>query len=72
MFLSFICSITLSLGGQYGNCPSESTICEWLDRFSKIAISKAKEYQPDVGDIWITDETVLKIGVKETKIPFLD
>jgi transposase-like protein len=47
---------------QYGYRPSESTLYEWLTRFSKKAIDKAKDYKPEVGDVWIADETILKIG----------
>jgi len=55
-------SIRRHLDQQYGYRPSESTLYEWLTRFSKIAIKEAKDYKPNVGDVWIADETVLKIG----------
>ena len=34
----------------------------WVIRFSKEAIEKAKDYHPSVGDVWLADETVVKIG----------
>jgi putative transposase len=57
-------AIRRHLDQQYGNRPSDSTIYEWITRFTKEVVSKTKEYKPDVGDVWIADETVLKIGGK--------
>jgi len=53
--------IRRNLEQTYRNYPSSSTIYEWVVRFTKIAIASAKDYKPNVGDIWIADETVLKI-----------
>jgi putative transposase len=50
------------LDQQYNNCPSSSTIYEWLCRFTDEAVTKARDYKPNVGDVWIADETVLNIG----------
>ena len=47
-----------------GNRPSDSTIFNWVKRFSEIAIDEAKKHTPKVGDTWIADETVVKIGGK--------
>jgi len=41
--------------------PSDSTVYEWIARFTKVAISKAKFSNLKVGSVWIADETVLKI-----------
>jgi transposase-like protein len=49
---------------QFENRPSDSTVYGWITRFSKVAIDNAKGYQPTVGDTWVADETVLKIGGK--------
>lgn len=49
------------LGQTYRNYPSDSTVYEWIVRFTKQAVANAKDYKPNVGDIWIADETVLKI-----------
>jgi putative transposase len=46
----------------YNDYPSDSTVYEWVIRFTKVAISKVKDYKAKVGDTWIADETVLKIG----------
>ena len=50
---------------QHGYTPSVSTIYRWLDRFIKEAHDKVKDIHPNVGDTWIADETVLKIGGKK-------
>lgn len=47
---------------QYGNRLTDAGIYNWVVRFSKDAVAEAKKYQPDVGDVWVADETVLKIG----------
>jgi len=45
--------------------PSDSTVYEWITRFSKAAIRKTNNYQPVVGDEWIADETTLMVGSNE-------
>ena len=55
---------------QTGNSPSKSTVYSWIVRFSKIAIDEANKYTPEVGDTWVADETVLKIGGR--KVWFFD
>lgn len=53
--------IRRNLEQTYRNYPSTSTIYEWITRFTKVAIASAKDYKPNVGNLWIADETVLKI-----------
>jgi len=50
---------------QYKYSPSVSTIYRWLDRFIKDAEYKVRETKPNVGDVWIADETVIKINRKK-------
>jgi putative transposase len=50
---------------QYNYSPSVSTIYRWLDRFIKEAEHKVKDTKPNVGDVWIADETVIKINRKK-------
>jgi len=45
--------------------PSVSTIYRWLDRFIKQARYKVRGIKPNVGDVWIADETVIKINRKK-------
>lgn len=49
---------------QHGGVLSRSSFDRWLSRFSKIAVKKAEEYHPKVGDKWLADECVLKIAGK--------
>ncbi len=42
--------------------PSDSTVYEWIDKFRKKAVAEANKQTPKVGERWIADETVLKIG----------
>jgi len=59
MSLNAVCR-HLKLTHSY--CPSDSTVYEWIAYFTQIAIDKAGEFKADTGDIWVADETVLKIG----------
>ena len=53
--------IRRNLEQTYRNYPSSSTIYEWVVRFTNLAVKLAKDYKPSVGDVWVADETVLKI-----------
>jgi len=55
-------AIRRHLEQTYNNYPSDSTVYEWIVRYTKIAIEAAKDYKPSVGSVWLADETVLKIG----------
>ena len=57
-------AIRRHLDQQYNNLPSKSTVYEWIDRYTDEAVKKARQYKPNVGDVWVADETVLKIGGK--------
>jgi len=46
---------------MHQNNPAKSSVYEWIERFTKDAIDEAKKYRPQVGNVWIADETVLKI-----------
>ncbi len=70
--------IAAALSGYYGGMPldavqrhlnqqfdtyfSESGIYNWVIRFSQEAVDRVKDFKPKVGDTWIADETVLKVG----------
>jgi putative transposase len=56
--------IRRNLEQTYRNYVSNSTIYEWVVRFTKVAIKAAQDYKPIVGDTWVADETVLKIEGK--------
>jgi putative transposase len=40
---------------------SDSTVYEWIVRYSKIAVDKTKSTHITVGNYWVGDETVLKL-----------
>lgn len=52
------------LDQQYDNRLTDAGIYNWVVRFTKDAIDYTKALKPDVGDVWVADETVLKIGGK--------
>ncbi len=45
-----------------GQRPSDSTIFNWVKHFTKLAVNEADARHPKVGDTWVADETVLKVG----------
>jgi len=63
-------AIQRHLKQQFGIYYSEMGIYNWVKRFSKEAVNRIKDFQPIVGDTWIADETMLKVGGK--KIWFFD
>lgn len=48
----------------YHSYPSDSTVYRWIAKFTKRAISEARDYKLDVGNVWVADETVLEIDGK--------
>jgi putative transposase len=57
-------SITRLLNQIYNAYPSDSTVYRWIDRFTRQALRETETHRIDVGDLWIADETVIKIGGK--------
>ncbi|MFC1899980.1 IS6 family transposase [Chloroflexota bacterium] len=57
-------SIRRLLTQIYHSYPSDSTIYRWVSKFTKKAIKQGQDYTPQVGDVWVADETVLKIDGK--------
>jgi len=49
---------------QNGIRLTDAGIHNWVIRFTKEALKKTSDLHPNVGDKWIADETVLKIGGK--------
>lgn len=46
----------------YNSYPSDSTVYEWIELFTKKAIAAARRNTPQVGDVWIAIATPVKIG----------
>jgi putative transposase len=49
---------------QHNDYISDATIYNWVKRFSKLAIMQASRYKPDVGGVWVADETMVDIDGK--------
>ncbi len=60
-------AVQRQLAATYGVMPSDSTVYEWVVRFSKVAIAKANGYKAHTGKIWAADETVLDVAGGRTK-----
>jgi transposase-like protein len=43
---------------------STGSVYNWVNRFSKMVILEANKYKPDVGLVWVADETVIDIDGK--------
>lgn len=46
---------------KQGYAPARITILRWVNNFAKSAVAEANKYQPEVGDTWVADETVVEI-----------
>jgi transposase-like protein len=57
-------AIQRHLQQQYNAYYTEMGIYNWVRRFSQEAVDRIKDFHPIVGDTWIADETVLKVGGK--------
>ncbi|MBI2847164.1 MAG: IS6 family transposase [Chloroflexi bacterium] len=49
---------------RHGVLPSDSTIYEWVVRFTKVAVEKAQDVKVHIGSVWVADETVLEVDGK--------
>jgi len=63
-------AIQRHLDQQFNTYYSEMGIYNWVKRFAKEAVDRIKDFKPIVGDTWIADETVLKVGGR--KVWFFD
>lgn len=51
--------------------PSKSVIYGWIEKYTTEAANYFKDYHPDVGNVWIADETMLDVD-RQHKIWFYD
>lgn len=49
---------------QHNDYISDATIYNWVKRFSKLAVMQADKYKPDVGGVWVADETMVNLDGK--------
>jgi putative transposase len=54
-------NIRRNLIQQDKNYISKISAYNWVDRFTDLAIKEAKKYHPDVGSIWVADETYVRV-----------
>ena len=47
---------------------STSTIFEWIMKYTNEAIKATKDYQPKVGDVWIADETYVRVDKSKANV----
>jgi transposase-like protein len=53
--------VSKSLKQEHGYQPSKHIVYNWIDKYTDIAVNHFRDNHPTVGDVWIADETVLKI-----------
>ena len=50
---------------ESGYYPAQSTVYQWIDKFTDKAVNHYNNYRPKVGDTWIADKTVIDIDGKD-------
>ncbi len=66
---SGIKDIIRSLEAEFGRAPAKRTLFNWLNKYSGLAVSANQHYIPPVtGDVWIADETVIRIAGQKVRI----
>jgi putative transposase len=55
-------NIRRMLWRDYGNYPADSTMYEWINRFTQQGIKESEKYHPKVGNSWAVYETILRIN----------
>jgi len=68
---SSINDICLHFRDAKGYHPSKSVVFQWLDKYTDLAVDHFRQYQPQVGDTLVVDETVLNLD-KKRKVWFWD
>ncbi len=63
-------AIQRHLNQEYDLYMSEAGIYNWIIRFSKEAVERSKDFRPDVGSVWVCDETMINVG--DHKVWFWD
>lgn len=58
-------AIRRQLKQDYDLYPSDSTVYEWIQKYTNIAVKEAKNYHPNVGDVWVADETYVRVDKKK-------
>ena len=64
-------AIRRQLDSIYHVYPSDSTVYQWVIRYTKVAVGAARISKLQVGPIWVADETMLKLD-RDVKVWFWD
>src|SRR3990172_7892889 len=56
-----LAEIRRNLIQQDANYISRISAYNWVDRFTAMAVKEADKYHPKVGDVWIADETYVRV-----------
>ena len=59
-------AIRRNLKQNYGVYPSSATVFEWVNKYTKDVVEKTKNLKPNVGSVWIADETYVRIDQRKT------
>lgn len=46
---------------EYGYYPSQSVVFKWVEKYTELASKQFQDYHPQVGDVWVADETMLDV-----------
>lgn len=60
-----ITEIREHLQQEYQNTPSGSTVFKWTQKYTNEAVKESENYRPKVGDVWIADETYVRVDQKK-------
>ncbi|MFC1968742.1 IS6 family transposase [Chloroflexota bacterium] len=59
-----LAEIRRNLIQQDDNYISRITAYNWVQRFTDLVVKEAEKYKPDVGSVWVADETVIDLDGK--------
>lgn len=46
---------------EKGYEPAQSTVYQWIDKFTTKAVDYYNQFKPEVGDVWVADETAVSL-----------
>ena len=60
-----------TLKQEHNYYPPKSVVYQWVEKYTKLAHKQFQDYHPQVGDVWIADETMLDVDGQH-KVWFYD
>jgi transposase-like protein len=55
-------AIRRQLEQEHNNVPAKDTVYNWIQKYTQELVIDFKNYQPKVGDVWVSDQTAIKIN----------